>query len=247
MSRLAGKVAVVTGASRGIGAAIALRLAADGAAVAVNYTSSVKAAEDVVSQISTSGGRAAAIQADVSRAAEVKRLFETVQERHGRVDIVVNNAGVFDVAPLAEFSMNSYLHIFGINVQGTILVAAEALKHFPETGGRIINLSSVLATGVTPGAAVYGASKAAVEALTRYWALELGPRNITVNAVAPGLTETDMSSNVPPDGQKAIAARTPLGRLGRPEEIADAVAFLASDEARWVTGHVLTASGGLRS
>ena len=246
MSRLAGKIAVVTGASRGIGAAIALRLAADGASVMVNYTSSVKPAEAVVWEISKSGGRAAAIQADVSKLSDVRRLFDTVRQRHGHVDIVVNNAGVYGAQPLAEFTLETYQRIFGINVQGTILIASEAVKCFPETGGRIINLSSVLANAVTPNAAVYGASKAAIEALTRYWALELGPRNITVNAVAPGLTDTDMASGLPPEAQKAVAARTPLGRLGRPEEIADAVAFLASDEARWVTGHVLTASGGLR-
>jgi 3-oxoacyl-[acyl-carrier protein] reductase len=247
MSSLSGKIALVTGASRGIGAAIARRLASDGATVVVNYVTSAKAADAVVAQITSAGGSASAIQGNVSDAGQVRRLFDAIHKAHGRVDIVVNNAGVYAEAPLAEATVEHYRHVFDINVQGTILVSAEALKHFPKTGGRIINFSSVLAQGAAPNASVYGASKAAVEALTRYWAADLGSRHITVNAVAPGLTDTDMAAHVPPEIKNVIVSRTPLGQLGRAEDIADVVAFLASDNGRWITGHTITASGGLRA
>jgi len=247
MSSLSGKVAVVTGASRGIGAAIARRLAADGANVVVNYARSSDAAEKLARHIGGSGKKAIAVQADVSKPDQVQRLFDAAVKNFGHVDIVVNNAGTAPGTPVDKITPEHFNEVFHLNVLGTIQMTVESLRHFPKTGGRIINLSSILATGTTLELSVYGASKAAVEALTRYWAQELGPRNITVNAVAPGLTETDMTSGITEEVKKMIASRTPLGRVGKPEEIADVVAFLASDDARWVTGHTLTASGGLRS
>ena len=245
MPRLSGKIAVVTGASRGIGNAIARRLAADGATLIVNYAKNAKPANDLVKEITSAGGTASAIQADVSDPAQVRALFDTVHKNHGRVDILVNNAGVWQMAPLAEFTPQHYHDVFNVNVLGPLVVSHEALKHFPKTGGRIINISSVAATSGMPGDAVYGASKAALDAFTINWAAELGPRQITVNTVAPGFTETDMSSGAPEEFKKILISRTPLGRAAQPQDIADVVAFIASDDARWITGQILAASGGL--
>ncbi len=246
MGKLTGKIAVVTGASRGIGAAIAQRLAADGASVVVNYNQSAKGAEEVVKEITAAGGTAAAIQGDVANSAQVKGLFAEIKKRFGRVDILVNNAGVWRLAPLAEYTPEHFREVMSTNVEGALQASAEALKLIPAASGRIINISSIAARTAMAGAAVYCASKAALDALTLNWALELGPRNITVNAVAPGVTETDMVAGAPEEFKNELKSKTPLGRLGRAEDIADVVAFLASDDARWVTGHTIDASGGLR-
>jgi 3-oxoacyl-[acyl-carrier protein] reductase len=245
MARLTGKVAVVTGASKGIGAAIARRLAADGAAVAVNYSQSAAAASEVVAQIKSAGGTAAAIQADVRDPAQVRKLFEQVKKNHGHVDILVNNAGVWANAPLSEFTIEHFRNVFDLNVVSAILAASEAIKLFPKSGGRIINISSVAAKLPSADGSVYSASKAALDALSLNWATELGSRNITVNSLSPGFTETEMSASAPDEFKKMVLGKTPLGRMGQPADIAEVAAFLASDEARWITGQVITASGGL--
>jgi 3-oxoacyl-[acyl-carrier protein] reductase len=246
MGNLKGKVAVVTGASRGIGNAIALRLSQEGAAVAVNYGKNAGPANELVQKIKSAGGTAAAIQADVSNPAQVRALFETVQKHHGHVDIVVNNAGIWQLAPLAEFTPKHFHDVFGTNVLGPLVVASEALKYFPKAGGRIINISSVASRGGVPEGAVYGASKAALDALTVNWAVELGSRRITVNTVSPGFTDTDMSAVASPEFKKMLADKTPLGRVGQPQDIVGIVAFLASDDAAWITGENIAASGGLK-
>ncbi len=245
---MTGKVAVVTGASRGIGRAIAERLARDGAQVVVNYARSSERAEQVVAGIREQRGHATAIQADMGQPEEIARLFEQTAERFGRLDILVNNAGAYEARPLERSDEAHYAALFDVNVRGVLLASREAARRFGDTGGRIINISSGAARAAVPGGAVYAASKAAVEALTRCHAAELGPRGITVNAVAPGFTQSDMLDvALPMDAREAMIALTALGRLGRPEDIADVVAFLASDDARWITGETLGASGGLRA
>ncbi|HLV81470.1 MAG TPA: 3-oxoacyl-ACP reductase family protein [Chthonomonadaceae bacterium] len=247
MNRLEDKAAVVTGASRGIGAAIARRLAAEGAQVLVNYHRSAEAAEKVVAGIEAAGGRAFAAQADMADLAQIRRLFAAVRDRWGRLDILVNNAGVARFRPLEEIEADDYERQFAVNVRGVLFATQEAARLMAETGGRIINISSGAAAAAPPGASVYSASKAAVETLTRVYAAELGPRGITVNAISPGLIQTDMlDAVIPAEARQTMIARTPLRRLGTPEEIADAVAFLASEEARFITGQVLAVSGGLR-
>lgn len=246
MSRLAGRVAIVTGASRGIGAATARRLAEDGATVVVNYARHAEAAQQVVGQITASGGKAVAIQADIADLAQMRRLFAETQERFGRLDILVNNAGVAEFRPLDAIDETHFDHQFALNTRGLLFAMQEAARRF-ETGGRIINITSGAAQAAPPGTSVYSASKAAVEAMTKSIAAELGARQITVNVVAPGTTATDMlNSAMPPEAQQAMIASTPLGRLGQPEDIADVIAFLASDDARWITGQVIGVSGGLK-
>lgn len=247
--KLEGKAALVTGAARGIGAAIAERLAADGAAVVVNYAKSGKDAEAVAERIRKAGGRAKAIQADVSDPAQAKALVAAAFKELGRLDILVNNAGRADFAPLEGVDAEHVRAQFSLNVNGPIFATQAAAALFPKEGGRVISLSSVVATGAFPAMSVYSATKAALEALTRVWAAELGPKGVTVNAVAPGPVETEMAKGFLSDAavKKSLIERTPLGRIGAPSDIADAVAFLASDDARWVTGQVLQTAGGIKS
>ena len=244
--RLAGKVAVVTGASRGIGAAIARRLAADGAKVVVNYSRNADAVAQVVAQIAAAGGEAFAVQADIADLGAVARLFEETNARFGRLDILVNNAAIADFRPLDAIDPAHFDRQFAVNVRG-LLFATQAAARQMGAGGRILHISSGAAQAAPPGTSVYSASKAAVEAMAKSHAAELGARGITVNVVAPGTTETDMlNAAMPKEVQQAMVANTALGRLGQPEDIADVVAFLASEDARWVTGQVLGVSGGLR-
>jgi 3-oxoacyl-[acyl-carrier protein] reductase len=249
--KLSGKVAVVTGASKGIGASIALHLAAEGAAVVVNYASSKSGADRVVGEITGNGGKAVAIQADLSKEADIRRLFAEAKKALGPLDILVNNAGVYEFAPLEEVTATHFHRLFDLNVLGLILASQEALKHF-RSGGKgssIINISSVVATAAPPSAAVYSATKAAVDAVTTSLAKELGPRGIRVNSINPGMVETEgvRSAGISEsDLRKQVEAQTPLGRIGQPADIAPAAVFLASDDARWITGETLYIAGGYR-
>lgn len=249
MNKLTGKVAIVTGASKGIGAAIARKLADSGAAVAVNYSGDKQGAERTVLEIVRAAGKAVAIQADVSKPADVKRLFAETKKAFGSVDVLVNNAGVFQFGPLAEITENEFRREFETNVLGTILAIQEALKYFPRTGGSIINISSIASENPVPNSALYSATKGAIDTITSALSKELGPRNIRVNAVAPGLIDTEGNRNIGFVGSSAgdaLASTTPLGaRFGQPEEVAPVVVFLASDDAAWITGERISASGGL--
>ncbi len=249
MSNIKGKVAVVTGASKGIGAAIAKSLAAEGASVVVNYAGSKDAAERVVADIKAKGGQAIAVQANVAKEADVKRLFDETKKTYGRVDVLVNNAGVYAFQPLADATAEEFHREFDINVLGTILAAREAANHIGKDGGSIVNVSSVVATKGLPQIAIYSATKGAVDALTRALAVELAPRNIRVNTIAPGAIDTEGFAAVGLKGsdmEKQMVADTPLGRLGVPEDIARVAVFLASDQSRWVTGQQIIASGGVQ-
>lgn len=247
MNKLQGKVAIVTGGSRGIGAAIARRLARDGAVVVVGYSQNQAAAQQVVAEIEQSGAEAEAIRADMADLEQVKRLFAETMQGFGRIDILVNNAGVAEFRPLEAIDAEHYAHQFDVNVRGLLFATQEAAQRFGAEGGCIVNITSGAAKAAPPGTSVYSATKAAVEAMTLSHAAELGPRQIRVNAVAPGITETDMlQANIPAPVQQAMIETTALRRLGTPEDIADVVAFLASHEARWITGQVLGVSGGLR-
>jgi 3-oxoacyl-[acyl-carrier protein] reductase len=248
MSKLTGKVAIVTGASKGIGAGIAKALAAAGASVTVNYASDKGGAERVAAEIAAAGGKARVVQGDVSKAADIARLFSESKKAFGALDILVNNAGVFKFEPLEAVREAEYRRTFDINVLGTILATQEALNHFGPQGGSVINLSSVVGRHPVPGAVVYTATKGAVDTITRGLAKELGSRKIRVNAIAPGGTETEGAHSlglVGSDMEKQIVANTPLGRLGQPGDIAGAAVFLASDDAGWITGEIVTVSGGL--
>jgi 3-oxoacyl-[acyl-carrier protein] reductase len=246
-ARLSGKTALVTGASRGIGAAIARRLAADGAKVVVNYSRSAGPAEEVVGQIRKAGGEATLVRADVSNPEQIKPLFDAARKAYGRVDILVNNAGIFDLRPVEQADVAHYTKLFDVNVRGPLLATAEFVRQAGPDGGRVINISSGVVRGIFPSASVYSATKAALEALTRVHAAELGPRKITVNAVAPGTTETEMlREGMAEEMKQYMIKNTALGRLGTPEDIAAVVAFLASDDGRWITGQSIDANGGLR-
>ena len=249
MNDLTGKIAIVTGASKGIGAAIAKALAAAGAAVAVNYASDKEGAERVVAEIAGKGGKAIAIRADMSKAAEVKQLFETTKKALGAPEVLVNNAGVFDFKPVQDVTEADFHRHVDINVLGPMLAIQEALRHFPPEGGSIVNISSIASQSPVPNSSLYSATKAAVDAMTAALAKELGPRKIRLNTVAPGYTDTEGNQKVGFVGSAAadaLVAATPLGaRFGRPEEIAPAVVFLASDDAAWLTGERLNASGGV--
>jgi 3-oxoacyl-[acyl-carrier protein] reductase len=247
--KLQGQVAVVTGASKGIGAAIAVDLAAAGAAVVVNYASSKAGAEAVLGRIRRADGKAVAVQADVSKPDDVRRLFAETKKAFGKLDILVNNAGTYEFAPLEAISAEHFHKHFDLNVLGLLLTTQEAVKHFGPSGGSIVNLSSIAATSAPPTTSVYSGTKASVNAITRCLAQELGPRKIRVNAVGPGVVETEglhAAGISGSDFQRQMEAQTPLGRIGRPQDIAPVVVFLASPESAWITGEILYVSGGLR-
>lgn len=249
MSKLKGKVALVTGASKGIGAGIAAALGAAGAAVVVNYASDAAGAERVVGEIVRRDGRAIAVQGDVSKAADVQRLFAQAVREFGVPDIVVNNAGVFRFAALEAVTAEEFHREFDTNVLGALLVTQEAAKHFGAAGGSVINISSVVSSNPGPNMAIYAATKGAMDSLTRVLALELGPRKIRVNAISPGMTETEGAREIGIFGtefEQRLVASTPLGRIGQPDDIAPVAVFLASDDAHWITGESLRVAGGLR-
>lgn len=243
--RLAGKVALVTGGSRGIGAAIAQRLADEGATVAITYNKNENAANMVVKEIESAGGKALAIRADVGVPNDADQLIAEIKQSVGKIDILINNAAVFEGGSIENIDLQQYHRIFDVNVKGVIATTIAALKIL-SNGGRIINISSGAARVTMPAFSIYSASKAALDTLTRIWAQDLGARKITVNSVAPGTTLTDMYNQALIEDQKeAMIARTALGRVGQPEDIAAVVAFLASDDGRWVTGSVVSADGGI--
>jgi 3-oxoacyl-[acyl-carrier protein] reductase len=249
MNRLKGKVAVVTGASKGIGAAIAEHLAAEGAAVVVNYASSKAGADAVVKRIMQKDGKAIAVQADVSKPEDIQRLFAETKKAFGKLDILVNNAGIYEFTPIEEVTAEHFHKLFNLNVLGLLLASQEAVKLFGPDGGAIVNISSVVATLAPPSTSVYSATKAAVNAVTRSLAQELGPRNIRVNAINPGMVETEgvhAAGIAESDFRKQIESQTPLGRIGQPRDIAPAAVFLASSDSAWLTGETLYISGGLR-
>ncbi|HYP74657.1 MAG TPA: glucose 1-dehydrogenase [Polyangiaceae bacterium] len=248
MSKLDGKVAIVTGASKGIGAAIAKALGAQGASVVVNYASSKSGADQVVEAITSRGGKAIAVKADVSKADDAKALIDDAVKAFGRVDVLVNNSGVYEFAPLEAITEESFHRLFNTNVLGLLLVTQAAAKHLPE-GGSVINVGSAV-TRITPSdSAVYTATKGAVDAITGVLSREFGKRKIRVNSINPGMVETEGTHSagfIGSDFEKGLAAQTPFGRVGQPEEIADIAVFLASKDSRWLTGETLIASGGLR-
>jgi 3-oxoacyl-[acyl-carrier protein] reductase len=248
MSKLTGKVAVVTGGSKGIGAAIAKALAAQGASVVVNYASSKAGADSVVDAITKAGGKAVAVAGDVSKAADAKGIINTAVETYGRLDILVNNSGVYEFAPIEEITEDHFHKHFNVNVLGLLLTTQAAAKHLGE-GGSIVNVSSVVSRITPPGSSVYTATKRAVDGITGVLAKELGPRKIRVNSVNPGMVATEGTHSagiIGSDFETWAVSTTPLGRIGQPEDIADVVVFLASDDSRWMTGESLIASGGSR-
>ena len=248
MGELSGKVAIVAGASKGIGAAIARRFAEAGAAVAVNYASDKTGADRVVEQIKRGGGKAVAIQANVSKSEDVKRLFAETKAKLGALNILVNNAGVFTFEPLEAVTEEEFHRQFDTNVLGTLLTTREAVTAFNGEGGSVINLSTISSANPVPNSVVYSASKSAIDAITKALAKELGDRKIRVNAIAPGMTETEgvKDLGITLDMAKAVGAPIPLGRLGQPDDIARVALFLASDQSSWLTGERISASGGQR-
>ena len=249
MSQLKSKVAVVTGASKGIGASIAKSLAAEGAAVVVNYASSKEGADRVVNEITKQGGKAVAVQGDVSKSADVKRLFAETKKAFGRLDVLINNAGVYEFTPLADATEQQFQRLFTTNVLSVILTSQEAAKLFGPEGGSIVNIGSAASHITPPASAVYSATKGAVDTVTRVLAKELGPRKIRVNSINPGMVETEGAHTggfMGSDFQKQMEAQTPLGRIAQPEDIAPIAVFLASANSGWLTGETLLATGGLR-
>jgi 3-oxoacyl-[acyl-carrier protein] reductase len=248
VAKLTGKVAVVTGASKGIGAAIAKALAAEGASVVVNYASSQAGADTVVAAITQAGGKAVAVRGDVSKAADAQGIVDAAIETYGRLDVLVNNSGVYDFAPVDQITEEHFDKHFNVNVRGLLLITQAASKHLGE-GASIVNVGSVVSRITPPGSVVYTATKGAVDAITGVLARELGPRKIRVNSVNPGMVETEGTKDggiIASEMATAVVAQTPLGRLGQPEDIARVAVFLASDDAGWITGETLVASGGLR-
>jgi 3-oxoacyl-[acyl-carrier protein] reductase len=248
MGQLKGKVAVVTGASKGIGTAIAKSLADAGAAVVVNYSTSKEGAERVVAEITKKDGRAVAVQGDMSKAADVKRVFAEAKKHYGRLDVLVNNAGVYAFAPIEQVNEAEFYRQYNTNVLGPVLAIQEALKHFGPAGGSVINISSVVASNPVANGVVYSSTKAALDAITRGLAKELAPRKIRVNSINPGFTITEgvhTANILGSEFEKKIVADTPLGRPGQPEDIAPLAVFLASDESAWLTGESIRVAGGL--
>jgi 3-oxoacyl-[acyl-carrier protein] reductase len=249
MSRLSGKVAVVTGASKGIGASIAEHLAAEGASVVVNYSSSKAGAEAVVKRITAKGGKAIAVQGDVSKPQDIARLFAETKSAYGKLDILVNNAGIYEFAPLEAITADHFHKQFDLNVLGLLLTTQEAVKLFGPEGGNVINISSIVGPMPVGTAAVYSATKAAVDAITVALSKELGPKKIRVNSLNPGMVETEGLHAVgfaDSDFRKMVESQTPLGRIAQPEDIARAAVFFASSDAGWVTGQTLVLAGGQR-
>ncbi|MGM4910259.1 glucose 1-dehydrogenase [Rhizobium sp. 768_B6_N1_8] len=248
MSKLAGKVAVVTGASKGIGAAIAKAFAAEGAKVVVNYASSKAGADAVVETITAAGGKAVAVQGDVSKAAQAQGLIDAAVREYGRLDVLVNNSGVYEFGAIEEITEEHYHRQFNVNVLGLLLTTQAAVKHIGE-GGSVINISSVVTSLTPPASAVYTGTKGAVDAITGVLAKELGPRKIRVNAILPGIVETEGTHTagvMGSDFEHNAVAQTPLARIGQPNDIATVATFLASDDAGWLTGERLVAAGGFR-
>ena len=249
MSELKGKVAIVTGASKGIGAGIAKGLGAAGAAVVVTSASSKEGADRVVAEITAKGGKAIAVQGDVSKEADVRRLFAETKRAFGAPNVLVNNAGIYAFQPLESVTEDEFHRQFNTNVLAPILTIREALKHFGPDGGSVINVSSVVSTSAVPNSVVYSATKGAVDSIARVLGAELGARKIRVNTIAPGGVETEgvhSAGIIGTDFERQMVADTPLGRLGQPDDIAGVAVFLASDSARWLTGERIAASGGLR-
>jgi 3-oxoacyl-[acyl-carrier protein] reductase len=247
--KLSGKVAVVTGASKGIGAEVARQLAAEGASVIVNYASSKAGADRVVADITGKGGKAVAVQADVSKPADVRKLFAESHKAFGRLDVLVNNAGIYEFAPLEEVTTEHFHRQFDLNVLGLILTTQEAVKHFGPAGGSVVNVGSIVGKQAFPGGTVYSATKAAVDSVTRTLGAELGPKKIRVNAVNPGMVETEGNAYArDPENamRKAIEAQTPLGRIGQVGDVAPAVVYFATDDSKWVTGETIYVAGGSR-
>jgi 3-oxoacyl-[acyl-carrier protein] reductase len=248
-NKLNGKVAVVTGASKGIGAAIAKQLATEGAKVVVNYSSSKKDADKVVDEIAKDGGKAIAVQANLSKQADIERLFADAKKAFGRLDVLVNNAGIYEFSPLENVTEEHFHKHFNLNVLGLLLASQAAAKLFDSAGGSIINISSLASTLAFANAAVYSGTKGAVDAITRSLASELGPRRIRVNAIRPGMVETEGTHSAgitESDMRKQVEAQTPLGRIGQPRDIAGAAVFLASADSSWITGETFVIAGGTR-
>ena len=246
--KLEGKVAVVTGASKGIGASIARHLGAEGASVVVNYASSKEGADKVVAEITGKGGKAIAVQGDVAKHADIDKLFSETRKKYGRLDVLVNNAGVYEFAPLEALTETQFHKIFNLNVLGLLLTTQTAAKYLGE-GGSIINIGSAVSRITPPTSVVYTATKGAVDAITGVLARELGPKKIRVNSLNPGMVETEglhSAGFIGSDFEKGAVAQTPLGRIGQPEDIGPIAVFLASDDSRWLTGEQLLASGGMR-
>ena len=248
MSKLKGKVAVVTGASKGIGAAIAKSLAAEGASVVVNYASSKSGAKSVVDSITAAGGKAVAVGGDVSKASEAQGIIDAAIKNYGRLDVLVNNSGVYEFSPIEGVTEDQFHRMFNINVLGLLLTTQAALKHIG-AGGSIINVGSVVSRVTPPASSVYTGTKGAVDAITGVLARELGPKKIRVNTINPGMVETEgvqSAGFLGTDFEKSLVAQTPLGRIGQPGDIASIAVFLASDDAGWLTGEQILAGGGLR-